>query len=314
MTFQELYDQFLIFKRIEVRPGTLGLYLQNWKYLGPKLCEREVSTFGQADARFLLATMIDEGLHPKTAKDRMSFVKQMILFAARELEQTVKPTDWKLKYPASRPREIKNFTEAEMLRIVKGVCAEIDNGETFCLPVLIALLTGMRIGEVAGLRWGDIDFVHNLVKVERNVTRALDPATGKERFFVGSPKTSSGYREIPVLPLLRRVLRQTGGKSPNSEDYICGTIDNKKQPRTAHSIRDSYERFLKRHKLPKINFHGLRHTYATLLVESGGDIKTISTLLGHSTVALTLNLYVHPSLESKRKVTNRAFRKLKELS
>lgn len=313
MTFQELFDKWHAAKLLEVRPGTASLYLHNWKALAPDISGLDITAFGIVEARFQLARMIDAGTHPKTAKDRMSLIKQLLFYAAHELEAAIKPTNWHLKYPPSRPRKIQNFTEAEMLRIVKAVCGEIDQGKLTCLPVLISILTGMRIGEVIGLRWGDVDFEHNLISVERNVTRAQDPVTGKDRLFVGAPKTANGYREIPVLPLLRRVFRQVGGRDPEKHHYICGALNDKAEPRLPSVVRDSYKRFLKRHRLPKINFHGLRHTYATLLVESGSDIKTISTLLGHSNVSLTLNLYVHPSLDSKRRATNKAFRKLKTL-
>lgn len=311
MTFNELYESWFKIKLLEVRPGTLSLYKLNWKYLMPHIGERNISSFGQMDSRFLLAVMINDGLSPKTAKDRMAFIKQMLLFAARELEQQIKSLDWHLKYPEGKPREIKNFTESEMLRIVKAAYSEIESGKYTSLPVLISILTGMRLGEIIGLQWKDIDFIHNLINVKRNVTKVYDPQVGKERFFIGSPKTKAGFRDIPLLPILRRCLRYIGGKTPNLEHFVIG---NSERNAIHNTIRDSYSRFLKRNKLPSINFHGLRHTYATLLVESGGDIKTISTLLGHSNVALTLNLYVHPSLESKRKVTNKAFRKLKNLS
>ena len=107
---------------------------------------------------------------------------------------------------------------------------------------------------------------------------------------------------------MRKEFREIGGKTPNPDFFIVG---NSSQPKGHSLIRETYARFLKRHHLPNINFHSLRHTYATLLVESGGDIKTISELLGHSKVSLTLDLYVHPSLDSKRKTVTKAFRKLK---
>ena len=166
----------------------------------------------------------------------------------------------------------------------------------------------MRIGETLALKWSDIDWSHNIISVQRNVVKAYDPETKSERYFVGSPKTTQGYRDIPLLPTLKRLLRATCGKAPDAEKYVVG---NSEKPAGHGSVRNTYERFLKRHKLPIINYHGLRHTYATLLVASGGDIKTISTLLGHSKVSLTLDLYVHPTLDSKRKTMNKAFRKLR---
>lgn len=309
MTFLELYELFRAEKILEVKPSTKALHAMNWKMLAPKISAKDISEFGRTEARLLLAELLESGLSPKTAKDRMAFIKQMLIFAATTIEARIKSTEWKLKYPEGEPRKIKCFTESEMMRIVKYATDEIKDGRDTLLSVLISILTGMRIGETLALQWGDIDWTHNIINVRRNVVKVYDPETGSDRFFVGSPKTKQGYREIPLLPALRATLRDVGGKSPVPNNFIVGNSD---KARVHSCVRDSYSRFLKRYKLPKINFHGLRHTYATLLVESGGDIKTISTLLGHSKVSLTLDLYVHPSLDSKRKVVNKAFRKLRK--
>lgn len=310
MNFNDLYERFRAEKVLEVKPSTKALHALNWKMLSPLIGFKDISDFGRTEARLLLAELLESGLSPKTSKDRMTFIKQMLMFAATTLEVKIKPTDWHLKYPVSEPRKIKSFTESEMLRIVRCATDEIKDGRTTVLPVLLSLLTGMRIGETLALQWGDIDWCHNIISVRRNVVKAYDPETKSERLFIGSPKTKQGYREIPLLPVLRRELRAIGGNSPDLKLFVVG---NAERPRGHSYVRESYARFLKRHRLPEINFHGLRHTYATLLVESGGDIKTISTLLGHSKVSLTLDLYVHPSLSSKRMAVNKAFRKLKNL-
>ncbi|WP_290456510.1 tyrosine-type recombinase/integrase [Muribaculum intestinale] len=308
MKFSELYEKWHAEKILEIKPSTKALHAMHWRMLSAAIAEKDISDFGRTEAKLLLYEMLEAGLSPKTAKDRMAFVKQMLLFAATTLEAKIKPTDWRLKYPQGTPREIKSFTEAEMLRIVRYAEEEIKTGRVSVLPVAMSIMTGMRIGETLALRWGDIDWTHNIIIVRRNVVKAYDPETKTERYFVGSPKTKQGYREIPMLPVLRRILREIGGKTPDIGNYVVGNSGN---PTGHGSVRDSYSRFLKRHRLPSINFHGLRHTYATLLVASGGDVKTISTLLGHSKVSLTLDLYVHPTLESKRKTMNKAFRKLR---
>lgn len=307
MNFEELYRIFSAEKVLEVKPSTKALHALNWKLLEPKIGTKDISCFGRIEARLLLAELLGGGLSPKTAKDRMSFIKQMLLYAATVLEIRIKPANWGLKYPEGEPRRIKSFTEAEMMRIVRHATEEINEGHATALPILLSILTGMRIGETLALKWCDIDWIHNIISIRRNVVKVYDPETRSDRYFVGSPKTKHGYRDIPLLPLLRRVLRTLGGKSPCEDFFIVGNSDS---PKAHSSIRETYSRFLKRHNLPGINFHGLRHTYATRLVESGGDIKTISELLGHSKVSLTLDLYVHPSIDSKRKTVNKAFRKL----
>lgn len=273
MVFKELYEKFRADKILEIKPSTKALHAVNWKLLAPKIEEKDISECGRPEARLLLAELLESGLSPKTAKDRMAFIKQMLLFAATVLEIRIRPTGWGLKYPEGQPRKIQSFTEAEMLRIVRHSVVEINDGRTTLLPVLLSILTGMRIGETLGLQWGDIDWTRNIINIRRNVVKAYDPETKSDRFFVGTPKTKQGYREIPLLPTLRKTLRAIGGKSPVGDFYVVGNSDS---PKANNTVRETYSRFLKKYNLPKINFHGLRHTYATLLVESGGDIKTIS--------------------------------------
>lgn len=309
MLFNELYEIFRAEKILDIKPSTRALHALNWKMLSPRIKDTDISEFGRHEAKVLLAELLESGLSPKTAKDRMAFIKQMLLFAATALEIKVRPTEWGLRYPEGKPRTVKAFTEAEMVRIVKGAREEIRSGRVSVLPVVVSVLTGMRIGETLALKWKDIDWLHNIISVRRNVVKVYDPEARTETYHLGTPKTRQGFREIPMLPELRRILREVGGKAPDDDLFVVGNTD---RPKGHGYVRESYSRFLKRHRLPEINFHGLRHTYATLLVESGVDIKTISVLLGHSKVSLTLDLYVHPTVASKRKVMNRAFRRLGE--
>ncbi|MDE6801308.1 MAG: site-specific integrase [Muribaculaceae bacterium] len=311
MNFKELYDRFVPVKMLEVKGSTINTYRLTWKYLEPKIGTTDISKFDRQQAKYLLATMIEDGLGPKSARDRMCFVKQLLMYAAKELEISIKPIDWQLKYPKSPGRAVQNFTESEMLRIVKAVTKEVESGTHTALPILVAVLSGLRIGEIVGLKWKDIEYSRNILNVRRNVVKTYDPETGTDKMMIGTPKTASGYRDVPLLPTLKRTLKTVGGLHPDPEYYVVGNSSN---PKGHHAVRDTYSRFLRRNNLPSVNFHGLRHTFATLLVESGGDIKTISVILGHADVSTTLNLYVHPSLDAKRKVVNKAFKKLRKLS
>lgn len=310
LNFDRLYKLFREARSAEVKPSTSALFAMHWKKLAPKIGANNISSFGQVEARLLLSELFADGLGPKTAKDRIAFIKQMLLFASTVLGISVMPLQWKLKYPEREPRKIKSFTESEMIRIVKYGMADIKAGRLTILPMLISILTGMRIGETLGLKWGDIDWTHNVISVHRNVVKTYDPEKGADMFIVGTPKTKQGYRDIPLLPSLRNILRATAGKSFINDYYVVG---NSPKPKKHNTVREAYSRFLKRHNLPDINFHGLRHTYATLLVENGVDIKTVSELLGHSQVAFTMDLYVHPSISTKKKAANHTFRKLKTI-
>ena len=131
--------------------------------------------------------------------------------------------------------------------------------------------------------------------VQRVYRKTLD-GKGKSQIIVGPPKTRSSRREIPIsailLPVLKRIAPET------SDVFFLSGTEKCVEVRT---YRTFFDDFLKKNQLENINFHALRHTFATRCIEAGGACKTVSELLGHSSVNMTLNLYVHPQIEQKRR-------------
>lgn len=307
MTFDTLFEIFIAEKETGVRPGSLATMTQGWLSLARYVGGAEIEAFGREQARSLMARLLGEGLAVKTVKDRMTLLRQMLRYASAELECELRSTDWGLKYPPAEPRRLKSYSATDMTRLVRGAVRELANGSGAGVPALIALFTGMRLGEVCGLRWGDVDFSQGTVTVRRQALYGYDPTARRCFATLSAPKTRSGYREIPLLPALRQVLRVHGGRHPEPESYV---VTNKATPAVPRAVREQYGRFVARCGVPAINFHGLRHTYATRLVEAGGDVKTIAVILGHADVTTTLNLYVHPSADVKRKLARKAFGQL----
>lgn len=313
MTFDELYPLWQGANALEVRRSTSALRQVMWRSVAPYIGSRSIEDFGRAEARMLDCRLGEHGLGEKSRRDRLAMVRQMLRYASAELGARVLSTHWELRRhggAGGEPRRLQLYDEREMLRLVRAVKAETDGGDYGHLPVALAVLTGMRIGEVCGLRWADIDWRHSVATVRRNVTRLYDPATGRATLVVGEPKTRSGFRDVPLVPVLRRMLRGAAGRTPEPDAYVCG---NRTEPAWPCTVRDKFGRLIRRLGLPRITFHGLRHTFATRLVEDQGDngnLKAISVILGHSDVTTTMNLYVHPSAAAKARIVNRAFRRL----
>ena len=165
------------------------------------------------------------------------------------------------------------------------------------LGILLALYTGMRIGEICALRWKNIDLTEGEIHVVETLQRiyrknmantSVLQQKGFSEIVISSPKSHSSIRSIPLSKKLLRILRKV--KQVDEAFFLTGETDRFMEPRT---YRDYYSRLLKRHGLPYVPFHGLRHTFATRCIESGCDYKTVSELLGHSDVKTTLHLYVH---------------------
>ena len=176
----------------------------------------------------------------------------------------------------------------------------IDNRK---LGALLALYTGMRIGEVCGLRWCDIDFDSQTIHIRNTVERIKNinqkPGEPKTVLVLCNAKTVSSDRIIPIPAKIMELLILFRRKDEQfvMEGYLYDYTD----PRT---FQYAFHSYLKESNLKKVNFHALRHTFATRCIESGMDVKSLSEILGHASVNITLNTYVHSSLEQKRTQIN----------
>ena len=164
------------------------------------------------------------------------------------------------------------------------------------IGIMLSLYCGLRIGEACGLQWTDIDFAHRLLSVKRTVQR-MKVASGehKTKLCVGTPKSNSSLRTIPIpeflMPTLYALSAQACGDA-----YILTQAANPLDPRT---LQYYFNKVVSICGIRKLNYHTLRHTFATNCVALGFDIKTLSEILGHSNVSITLNKYVHPSMKQK---------------
>ena len=203
--------------------------------------------------------------------------------------------------PRRRKREV-SVIPRETIRRLEEVL--LESTESICLGILLTLHTGIRNGELCGLRWGDFNFRSSTVQIKRTVERIadLDPLTSrKTKVVISEPKTDTSRREIPLPKTLSLYLMARRGEDGS---YLLTGTDTPSEP---HSLYIRYERFLKRNKFEKYTFHALRHTFATRGIESGFDVKSLSEILGHSDVTTTLRCYVHPSMEQKRRQMENLF-------
>ena len=175
--------------------------------------------------------------------------------------------------------------------------ASVEGGD---LPVLLSLYTGMRLGEVCALKWSDIDWEGGTITIRRTVQRVWRAENaqsgGKTMLMIGTPKSARSHRTIPVPEFILARLRKAKDASPCTE-YVFNTTGRAADPRT---IQRRLKRMVNRLGLCGVHFHTLRHTFATRLLELGVDIKTVSALLGHSSVRTTLDFYAHSLIDQQR--------------
>lgn len=333
MTFNELYAIFAERRKWLVKIGTNGTYLSRWRSVAPLVGERPAEEFTMADADAVKRALLARGMQASTVKNRLNLLRVLLKFGASELGLDVVPPVWPLRWPVEPPHTVRCYDSTELTRLVAVLLDELAQGrQAGALPALVAVTAGLRIGEVCALRWSDIDLRRRTINVGATLVEipfpeaggidepaaqggaAITPGDGApaRRLAIVPPKTRSGYRVIPLVGLLAKVLRRLDAqrRRKQTSDPADFLLSGTEQPREPRSVSRSFARLLERRGLPELNFHGLRHTYATHLVDSGGDIKTISAILGHADVTTTMNLYVHPSLDSRRRVASRAFSRL----
>ena len=198
--------------------------------------------------------------------------------------------DIKLKSPN---KTIYVFTKEQQL-LLEDELKKNMNIRKLCL--LLCLYTGLRIGEICGLKWEDINFNKNYIEIKRTIERIKNPNGNvpKTVLIESTPKSITSNRIIPIPTFIIEYLKRFKN---DDELFILSKSNKLYDPRCFEAF---YERLIKKTSINYVNFHTLRHTFATRSIESKMDIKTLSELLGHSSVEITLKLYVHPSYELKK--------------
>ncbi|MBP1047518.1 site-specific integrase [Enterococcus sp. BWM-S5] len=198
-------------------------------------------------------------------------------------------------------QEVRALTREEQRWLEK-----VSLKEPNCSAVLLALYTGMRIGEISGLKWSDIDFDNKRIAVNRTLYRTNAVEKGrKTQVIIDSPKTKSSKRMIPIAGNLKGYLLEKRKKS--TSEYVISCRGSYAEPRL---INYRFKKLLIGTELTSIHFHMLRHTFATRCIEQGVDIVTVSKLLGHSSTKMTLDVYADSMWENRMEAITRIDRQL----
>ena len=159
------------------------------------------------------------------------------------------------------------------------------------------------------MKWSDINLSTETISVNHTIERIyiIEDDKRHTELVIGTPKTQNSMREIPISNELLKIIRPL--KKVMNDNYFI--LTNEAKPTEPRTYRNYYKRLMKRLGIPELKFHGLRHSFATRCIEGKCDYKTVSVILGHSNISTTLNLYVHPNLEQKKKCINQMNRSLK---
>lgn len=203
--------------------------------------------------------------------------------------------------------KVESLTTAEANKIERDI---VDNKRYYSYGVVLCLYSGLRVGELLALKWKDVDLKNKVISVK---TTSCDISFENKMYHIEDvPKSASSLREIPLTCEITALLKELQRYQKGNSEYVVSRPNGKQIYIRAY--QDSFERLLKRLKIRHYGFHSLRHTFATRCYKLGMDIKTLSELLGHSSPAVTLKIYVHTDMELKRNALNMVAKKIRHQS
>lgn len=306
-------QQKLIYEVAELWKADKKLYVKKSSYAAYLLLTENhlLPAFGQlheveeSDVQRFVLQKLEAGLSQKTIKDILIVLKMILKFGAKK--KWIQYTAFDIQFPTVRESQaMEVLTRADQ----KKVMNYIQEHFTFRnLGVYICLSAGMRIGEVCALTWEDIDTNTGVINVRRTIQRiyVIEGGIRRTELILDTPKTKNSIREIPLSKDLLRILKPFK-KIVNPSFFV---LTNDAKPTEPRTYRSYYKNLMRDLNMPELKFHGLRHSFATRCIESNCDYKTVSVLLGHSNISTTLNLYVHPNMEQKKKAIEQMFKALR---
>lgn len=290
--FEQICEEWLSYKKPRIKESTYSNYKFTIdRFLKVKFKGKTLEFFTNYNFNQYIE-QLQERLANKTTRKIGVILKSILRYAERKYD-----FDFKLDLitlPLIDPKEISIFNEKERLKLEKYLSKSQDIKE---LGIYISLYVGLRIGEVCALKWSDIDFENKLINITHTLQRVyVDKDDTK--VVITNPKTKQSLRKIPIARDLLTKLKEMKKYYENDDYILTGKSD-----RFVETIgyRYTYKKVLRECRLQYKNYHCLRHTFATRCIRVGRDVKSLSEILGHSNISVTLSIYVHSSYEIKKK-------------
>lgn len=288
LTVKNLFEQWFESIRLNVKESTFANYYMKYqKHILPSIGYMSYDKVTAENLNAFIQEKINNGLSAKYVADIAGIIKTVCRFAYKRYRYDDKSEN--MIIPKGKEKERKMLNRSEYNILTDYLTANLTASN---VGILLAMSTGLRIGELCALRWSDIDLKKRFITVRYTVQRIIN-IDGGTKIVITPPKSSSSIREIPlpdfIIPLLLRI------KSFDSA-FLLSKTDKFTEPRT---LQYRFKSILKKLKLSSVTFHSLRHSFATNCIALGFDVKTLSEILGHSSIEITLNRYVHSSMKRK---------------
>ena len=304
-TFEQLALLWLASISCGVKKSTHAHYLYTMQhYIFPALKDVHVKSLTEMilEQGMLQIFNPSDGSHAplgaSMARECLTLVRRICKYACHL--RLMRPIEIEVKLPKCSKKEKRFLRSAEQKRLYNFVLRAPTPRK---VGMLIAMQMGLHIGEICGLQWGDFDLNTATLTVQRTVKRIL-MGNGRTEVVIQSPKTATSLRVLPIPKDLLAILRQLRGHYSKDAWFLSGSMVKPVEPRC---YRKSIRGYLRRAGVTQICPHALRHTFATTCLQAGCDIKTLSELMGHADSHVTLQCYVHTTMDRKRQAIDRIF-------
>lgn len=294
-TFACFCDEWLLLSRNRVKEATYVKYRNTLEcHLKPALGKCLPQSLNTVSIENFSSSLLRTGLSAKTVRDILSVLKSVLKHCRRQIGDSF--PDIEIIYPKERKKDMRVLSLDEQKRFTDYLLSDMDESK---FGVLLAMLTGMRIGELCALKWSNISVGERMIRISSTMQRLQDldsSASTKTKIAVGEAKSLTSNRIIPMNDSIAALCGRM--QVPDDNAYVLtGDPMHFLEPRT---VQYRLARYTDACDLTGVHFHTLRHTFATRCVEVGFEIKSLSEILGHAGVKVTLDRYVHSSFDLKR--------------
>ena len=291
MTLPELFELWKQKFSFKLKESTLANYsMKMQKHLIPYFAEKSLSEITSEEIYAFIRKKLESGLSNRYVSDIITLLKSLFRYAVKKFH-IANPME-EVEFKREKTPEIRLLDADEETRLGRFLA---ENPSRTAMGITLCKVTGLRIGELCALTWNDIDLKKRILTVRHTIQRIqTENGLKKTKLIITEPKSESSKRIIPIPEFFVEFLKNYQGK-PN--EFILSGTEKPVEPRT---MQNRFAKILKNAKLPSVHFHALRHMFATRCIKLGVDVKTLSEILGHGGVEITMNLYVHSSFERKR--------------
>ncbi len=297
ITLSEIWPEWLASRKAEVKDSTMASYRYYLRrYIEPVLGEMKLEELNTPRLERFVAELRNSGRQPKAINKTLTILRMVLNYA--DIQEYALAERRTVHNVRERAKPVKVLQPEQLERLEPYLLGE----EGCCAPtvrgvIMLSLYTGLRLGEICALQWKQIDLERGVLSVEKTISRIYrgERGSGSRTILkITEPKTEHSRRRIPLPGFLTEYLKKF--QAPPSAYFLTGG-ERPMEPRTFSGHFRNICRVL---KIEGYHFHVLRHTFATRCIEANFDAKTLSEILGHADVSITLNVYAHPTLQMKK--------------